>query len=74
MSLFTGAGVALVTPMNADGSVNYEKLEEIIEFQIAGHTDAIIICGTTGEASTLTNEEHLECIRFAVRSLKRESL
>lgn len=64
MSLFTGAGVALITPMNTDGSVNYEKLEEIIEFQIANHTDAIIICGTTGEASTLTNEEHLECIRF----------
>lgn len=64
MSLFTGAGVALITPMNADGSVNYEKLEEIIEFQIANHTDAIIICGTTGEASTLSNEEHLECIRY----------
>lgn len=64
MAIFTGAGVALVTPMNQDGSVNYNKLEEIIEQQIAGHTDAIIICGTTGEASTLTVEEHVECIRF----------
>lgn len=71
MSLFEGAGVALVTPMNADGSVNYEKLEELIEFQIAGHTDAIIICGTTGEASTLTNEEHLECIRFCCEVTKK---
>lgn len=71
MSLFTGAGVALVTPMNADGSVNFKKLEEIIEFQIANHTDAIIICGTTGEASTLTNEEHLECIRFCCEVTKK---
>ena len=59
-----GAGVALVTPMNQDGSVNYDKLKEVIEQQIAGHTDAIIICGTTGEASTLTVEEHIECIRY----------
>ena len=50
MSIFEGAGVALITPMNADGSVNYDKLEEILEFQIAGGTDAIISCGTTGEA------------------------
>ncbi len=71
MSLFTGAGVALVTPMNEDGSVNYEKLEEIIEFQIANSTDAIIICGTTGEASTLSNEEHLECIRFCCEVTKK---
>ena len=65
MSIFTGAGVALITPMNEDGGVNYEKLEEILEFQIANNTDAIIICGTTGEASTLSDEEHLECIRVA---------
>lgn len=71
MSIFTGAGVALVTPMNEDGSVNYKKLEEILEFQIAGGTDAIIICGTTGEASTLTDEEHLECIRFACEVVKK---
>lgn len=71
MSIFTGAGVALITPMNEDGSVNYKKLEEIIEFQIAGNTDAIIICGTTGEASTLSDEEHLECIRLACEVAKK---
>lgn len=66
MSIFTGAGVAIVTPMNQDGSVNFEKLGELIEFQIANKTDCIIICGTTGESSTLTHEEHLECIKYAV--------
>ena len=66
MAIFTGAGVAIVTPMNQDGLVNYDKLGEIIEFQIANHTDSIIITGTTGEASTLSEEEHVECIRFAV--------
>lgn len=71
MSIFTGAGVALVTPMNEDGSVNYNKLEEIVEFQIANETDAIIICGTTGEAATLSNEEHLECIRFTAEVTKK---
>lgn len=65
-TIFTGAGVAIVTPMNADGSVNFEKLGEIIDFQIENKTDAIIICGTTGESSTMTDEEHTECIRFAV--------
>lgn len=71
MSIFTGAGVALITPMNADGTVNYKKLEEIIEWQIANHTDAIIICGTTGEASTLSNEEHLECIRLCCEVVRK---
>ena len=71
MSIFTGAGVALITPMNADGSVNYEKLREMVEFQIENQTDAIIVCGTTGEASTLTNEEHLECIRFCCEVTKK---
>lgn len=66
-SIFTGAAVAIVTPMNKDGSVNYGKLEEIIEKQIGGGTDAIVICGTTGESSTLTDEEHLDCIKFAVK-------
>ncbi len=64
MAIFEGAGVALVTPMKEDGSVNYTKLKELLEFQIANATDAIIICGTTGEASTLSEEEHLECIRY----------
>ena len=56
MAIFTGAGVAIVTPMHENGDVNYEKLSEILEEQIAGGTDAIIICGTTGESSTLTHE------------------
>ena len=51
MSIFTGSGTAIVTPMNADGSVNYESFRKLIEFQIANQTDAIIVCGTTGEAS-----------------------
>ena len=69
MSIFTGAGVAIVTPMNSDGSVNYGKLGELIEYQIANKTDCIIICGTTGEASTLSHEEHLECIRYTVEKV-----
>ncbi|MDO4330493.1 MAG: 4-hydroxy-tetrahydrodipicolinate synthase [Lachnospiraceae bacterium] len=67
MSVFEGAGVALITPMKPNGEVNYEKLEEIIEEQIAGGTDAIVACGTTGEASTLTHEEHLDVIRFTCK-------
>lgn len=66
MAIFTGAGVAIVTPMYADGKVNYDKFGELIEFQIANGTDAIIVCGTTGEASTLTHEEHLETIRYCI--------
>ena len=66
MAIFTGSGVAIVTPFYENGEVNYEKLGELIDFQIDHKTDAIVICGTTGEASTLTHEEHLECIRFAV--------
>lgn len=71
MTIFTGAGVALITPMNEDGSVNYEKLRELLEFHVANKTDAIIICGTTGEASTLSDEEHLECIRFACEVINK---
>ena len=67
MAVFKGAGVAIVTPMFENGDVNYDKLGELIEFQIANHTDAIIICGTTGEASTLTHEEHLDVIEYAVK-------
>lgn len=66
MAIFTGAGVAIVTPMYPDGKVNFDKLGELIEFQIANHTDSIIITGTTGESSTLSEEEHVECIRFAI--------
>lgn len=64
MAIFKGAGVAIVTPMHEDGSVNYESFKELIEFQIANGTDAIIVCGTTGESSTLTHEEHLDVIRY----------
>ena len=66
MAIFTGAGVAIVTPMKENGEVNYEVLGELIEEQIAGGTDALIICGTTGEASTLSHEEHLDVIKYAI--------
>lgn len=64
--IFTGAGVAIVTPMYADGSINYDELGRLIDFNIDNGTDAIVICGTTGESSTMTDEEHVECIRYAV--------
>lgn len=70
-SIFTGTGVAIITPFNKDGSVNYNKLEELIEEQIAGNTDAIVICGTTGESATLTGEEHLDCIKFAIDKVNK---
>lgn len=65
-TLFTGAAIAIITPMNADGSINYDELGRLIDFQIDNSTDAIVICGTTGEASTMTDEEHIECIRYTV--------
>ena len=71
MSIFKGAGVAIVTPMKPDGAVNYEVFAKLIEFQISNNTDAIIVCGTTGEASTLTHEEHIECIRFCVQQVAK---
>lgn len=71
-TIFTGAGVAIITPMNEDSSINYDRLGEIIDNQVENGTDAIIICGTTGESSTMTDEEHTECIRYAVeRTNKR---
>lgn len=69
MSIFKGAGVAIVTPMHEDGSVNYEALSKLIEFQISHSTDAIIICGTTGESSTLSHKEHVDCIRYTVEKV-----
>ena len=69
MSIFTGAGVAIVTPFHEDGSVNYEAFKEQIERQIAGGT--IIVCGTTGESSTLTHEEHLDVIRYCVKVVNK---
>lgn len=71
MAIFTGAGVAIVTPMKPNGEVNYEKLGEIIEEQIANETDAIVICGTTGESSTLTHKEHLEAIRYTIDKVNK---
>lgn len=67
MALFKGAGVALVTPFHADGSVNYDKLSQLVEEQIAGGTDAIIACGTTGEAATMSEEEHMDVVRFIIK-------
>lgn len=69
MAIFTGAGVAIVTPMKANGEVNFEKFGELIDFQIENGTDAIIVCGTTGEASTLTHEEHLDTIKYCVEKV-----
>ncbi len=66
-TIFKGAGVAIITPMNEDGSINFDKLGELIEFNIANHTDAIIICGTTGESATMTDEEHQDCITYAIK-------
>lgn len=70
MAIFTGAGVAIVTPFNADGSINYNKLEELINFHCNNGTDSIIICGTTGESATLSEAEHVECIKKAVEFTK----
>lgn len=71
MSVFKGAGVAIVTPMKANGEVNYEKFAELIEFQIANGTDAIIVCGTTGESATLSHEEHLDVIKFCAEKVAK---
>ena len=71
MAIFKGAGVAIVTPMYEDGKVNYDKLEELLEYQIANSTDAIIICGTTGESSTMTHGEHLKTIKFAIDKVNK---
>lgn len=64
MSIFEGAGVAIVTPFKETGEINYSKFEELVEEQIAGGTDAIIVCGTTGESATMTHDEHIRTIRF----------
>ena len=69
MSIFRGSGVAIVTPMHDNGEVNYESFGKLIEFQIENGTDAIIVCGTTGESSTLTHEEHLDVIRYCIKAV-----
>ncbi len=66
MAIFTGSGVAIVTPFHADGSINYNKLEELIDFHCNNGTDSIVICGTTGESATMTEAEHVDCIKKAV--------
>lgn len=66
MAIFKGAGVAIITPMKENLEVNYEKLDEILEEQIGGQTDAVIICGTTGESATMSEEEHMKVIRFTI--------
>ena len=71
MAIFEGAGVALVTPFQENGLVNYEVLEKLVEEQIAEGTDAIVACGTTGEASTMTHEEHLDVIRYVCEVTKK---
>ncbi|MGN0333545.1 MAG: 4-hydroxy-tetrahydrodipicolinate synthase [Lachnospiraceae bacterium] len=70
MAIFTGAGVALVTPFKEDKSVDYEKLDELIEFHCNHQTDSIVICGTSGEASTLTEKEHMDCVKFTIERTK----
>ena len=69
--LFTGAGVAIVTPMFADGTVNFEVFDALIEFQIENSTDAIVVTGTTGEASTLNDSEHLDVIEHCVKTVNK---
>ncbi len=71
MAIFKGAGVAIVTPFNENNEVDYNKLGELIEFNIQEGTDSIIICGTTGETSTLTHKEHIECIRYTVEKVNK---
>ena len=70
MAIFEGAGVALVTPFQDNGEIDYNRLEELVEEQIAGGTDAIVACGTTGEASTMTHEEHLDVISYVCQVTK----
>ena len=70
MAIFTGSGVAIVTPFHADGSINYDRLEELVDFHCNNGTDSIVICGTTGESATMTEAEHIECIRRTVEFTK----
>ena len=70
MAIFTGAGVAVVTPFNNDESINYDKLDQLIDFHCNNGTDSIIVCGTTGESATMTEAEHAECVRFAIERAK----
>lgn len=71
MALFTGSGVALITPFNDKNEINFEKLRELLEFHIANKTDAVIVTGTTGESSTMTDEEKLAVIKFSVETVNK---
>ena len=71
MAIFEGAGVAIITPFHTDGSIDYDKFGEVIEQQIVNQTDAIIVCGTTGESATMTHEEHLDVIRFTCKVVNK---
>lgn len=71
MSIFTGSCVALVTPFKEDGSVNFEKLIELTDYHLSHKTDALLICGTTGEASTIADEEQVECVRLVAEHVKK---
>lgn len=70
MSIFTGAGVAIVTPFNEDESINYDKLDQLIDYHCNNGTDSVIICGTTGESATMSEKEHMECVKFAIERTK----
>lgn len=70
MSIFIGAGVAIVTPFNEDESINYDKLDQLIDYHCNNGTDSIIICGTTGESATMSEKEHMECVKFAIERTK----
>lgn len=70
MSIFTGSGVAIVTPFDVNESIDYDKLDRLIDYHCAHGTDSIVICGTTGESATMTKEEHLECIKFTIDRVK----
>ena len=73
MAIFTGAGVAIVTPFKEDESIDYDRLDELIDFHCENGTDSIVICGTSGEAATMTEREHMECVKFTVERNKRKN-
>lgn len=71
MAIFKGSGVAIVTPFKEDGSIDYDKLDELIDYHCENGTDSIIICGTTGESATMTEEEHMDCVKFAIERTRK---
>lgn len=70
-TVFTGVGTAIITPMNADGSINFGEFARVLDYQVEHGADAVVVCGTTGEASTMPDDEHIECIRFAVEKIAK---